>query len=1120
MEKTLRLLNRKYLLFLGSMVVAIVVGLTIVLYNIKERDRDTHLVNIAGRQRMLYQQISKCAVMLLDDRHTSLPLRDTLRMLSAKFRSSHNYLKGESGRQNVRRLDSLFVLNEYNVNLICSTVDEILSSNGNVSPYSAVTNLLSLEIPFIRTMEGTVSEFQHNSERRLRQLKDIAIFTSVSVMLLLILEFSYFFLPANKRMESVISKLIDVNRDLAGANNELRAREDELKRSLMQVTSLTSSLEASERQYKEIIDGATDIIYELNDSGCFNYVNDTLLHLTGYSRDQLIGTRIPSLVHEDDRDSVTKTYEKEIDNRVESSYHEFRLKNVNGNEFWVGQNVRFIYKNDKLSVVRVVARNITALKEVRDKLERSEALYRLISENSSDVISVADENQVIRFISRASIDVLGYTPEEMIGRHGMDSIDLADLPELKSYGIKLRSGDSDVVTNTFRVKHKRGNIVILESTSRKFIGAHGEKMVQSSLKDITSRYDAEVKLEASERRYKLLSENTKDLVSLFTPEGKYIYVSPSSRSMLGYEPEELIGTSGLELVHPDDASYLSEDRDQRISNGYQAKLQPVRVRRKDGTYVWIEALSTHVLGDDGKILYIQTSSRDVTERKYFEQALIESMQKAEQATKAKSQFLSMMSHEIRTPMNAIVGFTSLLLSKESDPDKLQKLQMMRNSCNQLLTIINDILDFSKIEADKVAIEQIDFSLRDVVFNIVDSLRPQGENRGVKIDCSYDDTLPDHFLGDAVRIGQVITNLVNNSIKFTLNGEVRVRVSKLVDRGDSDDVAIEVVDTGIGIPEEKIETIFESFTQAEDSTTRNFGGTGLGLAITKKLVTLMGGTIGVQSKVGAGSRFFVHLNLRYGIATTATSGGPVLPTDFIGRNIHILIVEDNEVNQIVAAEHLENWGFKVTISSNGPDALKAVSAQSFDLVLMDLQMPGMSGYEVSTTIRQMKGERFKVMPIIALTASVTGNVKLKARGSGMNDYVSKPFKAEELLEVILKHVSVEKLNDSSALALSLEKHSRGKKDLRERLVRSAIHNMEELISTFDKANDTRQPALFTAVVHKCKMTIAFLQDEALTSVVKEAEQKLKANASIDESFRSNFYTAVNRMIELLKNQLQD
>jgi len=380
------------------------------------------------------------------------------------------------------------------------------------------------------------------------------------------------------------------------------------------------------------------------------------------------------------------------------------------------------------------------------------------------------------------------------------------------------------------------------------------------------------------------------------------------------------------------------------------------------------------------------------------------LEAAENSTKSKSLFLSNMSHEIRTPLNGIIGISELMLRETGESHIREMLQTVKYSADNLLGIINDILDFSKIEAGKITIENIEFSVKNLLENLKGVLNPKIQEKKLQLNLVVSDSVPEILIGDRVKLYQILMNLLGNAIKFTDKGFVSIETDFDKTGKNTGNLKVKVSDSGIGIPPDKINSVFDSFTQSNTSITRKFGGTGLGLAITKRLIELQQGSIKVESEENQGTVFEFILPLKITRARPEKSKESSAEVNIsVLKGLKVLVAEDNTINQFVVASHLRHWGIVVDIANNGEEAIFLLENKPVDLVLMDLQMPVMGGLEACKLIRSGKTKiKDANIPIIALTADAFEESKNKVLGCGMNDFATKPIVQQELLQKLLKY----------------------------------------------------------------------------------------------------------------------
>ncbi|OYW77347.1 MAG: hypothetical protein B7Z37_04690 [Verrucomicrobia bacterium 12-59-8] len=644
--------------------------------------------------------------------------------------------------------------------------------------------------------------------------------------------------------------------------------------------------------------------------------------------------------------------------------------------------------------------HVEATYRLTEALIESEKRMRRRVEFLSEVVFETDGDGKLVFMNKAWTATLGYAVAASSGGRLSNYVVEEDQPLLA----KLIAGGAASRLDRPVIHFRRSDdeIVSMEIS----ISALDGPGVVGTMHDVTNQRRNQQELE----KLSLVASFTDNLVVITDASGCFEWVNDAFVKRTGYSLDEVAGLKpGRVLQGPETDREKAAMIGQKLRNGesFQAELLNYT---KSGEPYWVEFHVNPIKDKDGSIVRFIAVQSDITELKRTQSELKAEKEKAEAASHAKSDFLATMSHEIRTPMNGIIGMSSLLLGTELAPTQREMVDAVRHSGDALMTIIEDILDFSKIEARKLELVEEAFRLNAVINGVIDLLQHKAASRHIGLIVSIAPDVPDSFMGDPGRLRQILMNLVGNGIKFTDEGSIRLEVScqKPMVAGPVN-LEITVSDTGIGMTEEQQSQLFQAFTQVDSSTTRRFGGTGLGLAISKRLVGLMGGTIGVESKRHVGSRFWVRLPLRV-VETQAkhlvSETGPTDETAAItpsgGIKPRLLVVEDNEVNSRMAMMMLQKHGFPAEVARDGEEAVERFTSGVYDGLLMDCHMPNMDGYEATRAIREIESNPLWKRPscrIIAMTANVMAGERERCLEVGMDDYLSKPLRARPLIEAL-------------------------------------------------------------------------------------------------------------------------
>jgi len=657
-----------------------------------------------------------------------------------------------------------------------------------------------------------------------------------------------------------------------------------------------------------------------------------------------------------------------------------------------------------------------------EALRASEQRFRTFVDHATDAFFLHDEHGRILDVNRQACESLGYARDELVGMVAFDFDPDVTPAKLENFGPKLDGGG--MIAFESRHRRKDGTVFPVEVRGQGF-WAGGQRFMVSLARDITDRQQAEEALRDSEKRFRSLVRATTAIVWTTPASGEYPPEQPGWSAFTGRSGEQLKGWGWLDTLHPDDQPHAERAWSAAVASrsSYQVEY---RVRRHDGQYRDMLTRAVPILGEDGAIREWIGTCTDITDRKRAEAELRLARDAAESANRAKDEFLANVSHEIRTPMNAILGMTELTLDTPLTEDQRQSLKTVKAAADNLLGIINDLLDFSKIEAGKLELEPADFSLRATLSDTLRTLAMRAHKKGLELVSHVQPDVLDALVGDAGRLRQVLLNLVGNAIKFTEKGAVAVTVGLQIadcrsqietrELGQSSanpqspicNLKFEVRDTGIGISQDRQERIFRPFEQEDTSTTRKYGGTGLGLTIAARLVALMGGQISVDSVPGRGSTF--GFTAQFGRQPPPAERIPVQPLVLPGREsgqplvpatapLRILVAEDNELNAQLLEQLLVRRGHQVRLAIDGRETLSLAEADSFDLLLLDVHMPELDGFQVVQAVRARERTAGGHLPVIALTARSRQEDRQRCLAAGMDDFLAKPIHAANLWAAI-------------------------------------------------------------------------------------------------------------------------
>jgi two-component system, sensor histidine kinase and response regulator len=766
------------------------------------------------------------------------------------------------------------------------------------------------------------------------------------------------------------------------------------------------SVQGSDKLFRSIFENSQIGISFFNIVGQAVFTNRAFQEMLGYTERELSHLeKWDELIHPDNRACGRERYAELVQGKREKDEWEQRFVRRDGSI--VVTSARFSLIRDaagKPQYVTSLTEDITERKRTDEERQLLTRRMQLILESTGQGIYGIDLEGRCTFVNRATCEMVGYRPDEAVGRnmhylvhhHKLDGspYPVEQCPIFRAFikgeGCRI---DTEVIW------HRDGSAIPVEYSSFPIVENGKITGAVVTIVDITERKRAEEKLRESEQLFRSIFENAQIGINFFSIDRQELSPNRAMQEILGYSEKEL---SRLEtwdnITHPDESASDAKRYAELVQGKREKDAWEQRLVRRDGRIVVTNVRFSLLRDTAGKPQYLAALQEDITERKRLEAELVTAKDVAEAATKAKSDFLANMSHEIRTPMNAILGMTHLALKTELTPKQRDYLTKSKTAAQALLAIINDILDFSKIEAGKLEMERMDFRLDDVLEHLSSIIGHKVHDKNLEFLIAAPHELPPNLVGDPLRLGQILINLVNNAVKFTDRGEVVVSVTVEEQLSDRIKLKFSVRDSGIGMTPEQTGRLFQAFSQADTSTTRKYGGTGLGLSISKRLVEMTGGEIWVESNYGAGSTFL--FTAWFGVGS-AELGKKRFIRDL--TDIRALVVDDNALAREILADALKAFALRVETVSSGESALLELAAADsrdpYQVVLMDWHMPGMDGLEASRLI--LSAEHLKHVPKIVMVTAFGGEeIRTQADEIGVNGYLLKPVSSSLLYDTLM------------------------------------------------------------------------------------------------------------------------
>jgi PAS domain S-box-containing protein len=822
-----------------------------------------------------------------------------------------------------------------------------------------------------------------------------------------------------------------------------------ISHNISEYKKIENELRLVAEKYQSIFNSFVDLYYRSDLLGTILEVSPSVYRLSGYKPEELVGKSV-SMVYAD-IESRNRMIQQLIEKGSINDYENL-LIHKNGKHVPVSITSHLIKDSEgKPGYIEGTIRDISERKETESKMSRLLKLQNLLTHLATEFINIPVENSneavdtilsVIgkgNEIDRVYVYEYDFVKNTMTNTHEWCSEGICpQIENLQQLPVEFfplwvethKKGEMLIIDDVSKLDKNDPQFKILDSHSVKavitiplilsgecigFVGFDAIKSLQpwsydkitflqvlaDLLCNVSDRKKTDDALRNREASLKAVFNNVPYQMWLKDVDSRYLTVNKPFMEYFSIKGEsDIIGKSALDIWDEETANHFIE-QDKAVMQNRELRSVEELIDFKDKT-IWFEIFRAPIVDQNGQLLGTTGIARDITSRKNADKALQEAVAAAEAANEAKSRFLAIMSHEIRNPLNAVVGMVRMLHDADKKGPNGKMIENIKTASDNLLMIINDILDFSKIESGEMVLEYTNFNICDIIERIFNSHTYIAKDKHIEFNCHVDERIGKMHLGDPLRLQQVLSNLISNAIKFTPQGKIELRCNLESESEKTIRVRFEVEDTGIGISPESQERIFEIYKQEDDTISRTHGGSGLGLAISKQIVELMGGKLQLESAKNAGSKFYFDIELQKAeseklrIAELVESGQSNLLT-----GCSVLLVEDNKLNQILATTMLEMWKAKVVSAGNGQQAIEILEKNSFDIILMDIQMPVMDGMTTSKIIR----EKMQITtPILALTANVVKGISEKCAEAGMQGYISKPFVADDLCKKIMSHIA--------------------------------------------------------------------------------------------------------------------